>query len=63
MFGLDAQQLIFLLLVAMATGGAVLALALPFMGSSGVEARVRTIAGARKSTVSWASRSVLTTTW
>jgi tight adherence protein B len=50
MFGLDAQQLIFLLLVAMATGGAVLALALPFMGSSGVEARVRTIAGARKST-------------
>jgi len=50
MFGFDTQQMLFLLLVAMAIGGAVLALALPFMGSSGVEARVRTISGARKST-------------
>lgn len=50
MFGLETQQLLFLLLIAMATGGAVVALALPFMGASGAESRVRSIAGGRKST-------------
>lgn len=49
MFGFDPQQLLFLLLVAMAAGGAVLALAMPFMGSAGAESRVKTIVSGRRS--------------
>lgn len=49
MFGLDNQQLLFILLVAVAAGGAVIALALPFMGSSNAESRVKAIAGGRAS--------------
>lgn len=44
MFGLDPQQLIFLLLVAVAVGSAVLAVVLPLLGSDG-GSRVRAIAG------------------
>ncbi len=47
LFGLDAQQLGFLLLVAVATGSVVLVLALPLLGRSGPEARVRVIATGR----------------
>ncbi|MEI7598322.1 MAG: type II secretion system F family protein [Aestuariivirga sp.] len=43
-FGLDPQQLAFLLLVAVAAGGAVLALALPLLSSSEGESRVKSIA-------------------
>ncbi len=43
MFGLDPQQLFVLLLIAVATGGAFLAIMLPFLGSAG-EARVKAIA-------------------
>lgn len=43
MFGLDPQQLVFLILVAFAAGTAVLAIVLPFLGSAG-EARVKAVA-------------------
>lgn len=43
MFGLDQQQLLFLLLVAVATGGGILALTLPFLGSSESETRMKQV--------------------
>ena len=48
LFGFDAQQIAFLLLVAVAAGSIVLVLALPLLGSSGAESRVRIIAAERK---------------
>lgn len=47
MFGFEPQQLAFLLLVAIATGAVVLAIAMPLLGSPG-ESRLKTIAGARE---------------
>lgn len=47
MFGFEPQQLAFLLLVAIAAGAAVLAIAMPFVGSPG-ESRLKAIAGDRR---------------
>lgn len=44
LFGYDPQQLAFLLLVAVAAGGVLLALTLPMGGSSGAESRVKAFA-------------------
>ncbi len=46
-FGLDQTQLAFLLLTAVAAGGAVLALAMPWLTSSGPEARIKGITAER----------------
>lgn len=46
MFGFEPQQLAFLLLVAIAAGAAVLAIAMPLLGSPG-ESRLKAIAGDR----------------
>ena len=48
LLGLSSQQLVFLSLVAVAAGGAVLALAFPAAGSSGADARIRALAAERK---------------
>lgn len=44
LFGLDQQQLVFLVLVALAVGGIVIALALPLLTANGSESRVKLIA-------------------
>ena len=46
-FGIEPQQLAFLVLVAVAAGGAIIALAMPFLASSEAESRVKAVA-ARK---------------
>lgn len=48
LFGLDQQQLIFVLLVAVASGGAIFALALPLLSSTGSETRVKQVAARYK---------------
>ena len=52
LFGLDRIELAFLVLVALAAGSGLLALALPFMTSSGAESRVRGVLGETRSTES-----------
>lgn len=52
LFGFGVQQLGFLLLVAVAVGGAMIAFTLPLAGSSGADTRVKALVAERKSTMS-----------